>query len=97
MNDEQLMEHMLDVLREFYQQNSVQMRHIGEIRDALERRTNENIRLDQITRCGIQLTGRGFIRIEAYRGQHPLPGWVDAIILQDGISHIQSRTGAEVS
>jgi len=97
MNDNQLMEHMLDVLHEFYQQNLVQMKHIRKIRDVLERRTNENIGLDQITRCGIQLAERGFIRIEAYRGQHPLPGWVNAIILQDGISHIQSRTGAEVS
>jgi hypothetical protein len=97
MNDEQLMEHMLDVLHVFYQQNLVQMRHIGKIRDALERRTNENIRLDQITSCGIQLATRGFIRIEGHRGKHPLPGWVDAIILQNGISHIQSRNRTKVA
>ena len=64
MNDEQLMEYMLVVLHEFYQQNSVQMRHIGKIRDVLERRTNEHIRLEEITRCGQQLATRGFIRIE---------------------------------
>jgi len=46
INDEQLMEHMLNVFNEFYQQNSVQMRHIGKIRDVLERRTNEHIRLN---------------------------------------------------
>ena len=97
MNDEQLMEHMLDVLHVFYQQNSVQMRHIGEIRNALERRVSERITLDQITRCGIQLATRGFIRIEAHRGTHPLLGWVDAIILQKGISHIQSRNRAKVT
>lgn len=97
MNDDQLIEHMLDVLYDFYQQNSVQMRHIGEIRDALQQRIHENISIDQITRCGIQLARRGFISILAHRGKQPLPGWVDAIILQEGISHIQSRNGAEVT
>jgi len=78
-------------------QNSVQMRHIGKICDALERRINENIRLEQITGCGIQLATRGFIRIVGHRGKHPLPGWVDAIILQYGISHIQRRNRAKVT
>jgi hypothetical protein len=97
MNDEQLMEHMLDVLHEFYQQNSVQMRHIRKIRDVLERRTNESISLDQITRCGIQLSTSGFIRIEGHPGKHPLQEWENAIMLQNGINHILKRNEAKVS
>ena len=97
MNDEQLMEYILDVLHEFYQQNSAQMRPIGKIRDVLERRTNEHIRLEQITRCGMQLAMKGFIRIEKHQGEPSRPGWGDAIILQNGISHIQSRSAVEVS
>jgi hypothetical protein len=97
MDDEQLMEHILDILHEFYQQNSAQMRQIGKIRDVLERRANEHIRLDQIIKCGIELATRGFIRIEEQPGKHPLSGWVDAIILQNGINHIESRNRAKVS
>ena len=91
MDDEQLMEHMLDVLHEFYQQNSVQMRYIGKIRDVLERRTNESIRLDQITGCGIQLSTKGLIKIKGDQGKDPLQGWTNAIILQNGINHILRR------
>jgi hypothetical protein len=97
MDDEQLMEYMLDVLHEFYQQNSVQMRPIGRIRDVLERRTSEHIRLDQITKCGIELATKGFIRIEEHQGKHPITGWAQGIILQNGITHIQSRNRAKVS
>lgn len=97
MNDGQLRENILDVLYEYYQLNSVQMLHIGEIRDALQQRTSENIGIDQVTRCGIQLASRGFIRIRGHQGKHPLPGWADAIILQEGVSHIASRDGAEIT
>jgi hypothetical protein len=97
MDDEQLMEFMLDVLHAFYQQNSVQMRPIGKIRDVLERETNERIGLDQITKCGIELATRGFIRIEGHQGKQPITGWVDAIILQNGINYIQSRKRVKVS
>lgn len=97
MNDEQLMEHMMDVLYDSYQKNPVTRIHIGQIRDALQQRTNDNIELAQVTRCGITLAGRSFIRIEPHRGKHTLPGWVDAIILQEGISHIESRDGVEVA
>jgi len=97
MDDEQLIEDMLDVLHEFYQQNSVQMTFIGKIRDVLERRTGEYIRLDQITKCGMELAAKGFIRIEEHQGKHPVTGWVEAIILQNGITHIQSRNKTKVS
>ena len=97
MNDEHLMEHMLDVLHELYQQNSAQMRPIGKIRDVLERRTSEHIRLEQITGCGLQLAKKVFIRIKEHQGEPPLPGWGDAIILQNGINHIQRRNRAKVA
>jgi len=97
MDDEQLMEYMLEVLHKFYQQNSVQMRQIGKIRDVLERKTNEHIGLDQITRCGKELATRGFIRTEGHQGKQPITGWVEAIILQNGIRHIESRNRAIVS
>jgi hypothetical protein len=97
MNDEQLMEFILDVLNAFYQQNSVHMRPIGKIRDVLERKTNEHLRLDQITKCGIELAKKGFIRIEGHQGKQPITGWVDAIILQNGINYIQSRKRVEVT
>jgi hypothetical protein len=97
MNDEQLRENILDVLYDYYQLNSAQMRHIGEIRDALQQRTSENIGIDQVTRCGIQLASRGFIRIRAHQGKPLLSGWADAIIMQEGINHIESRDGAEIT
>ena len=97
MNDDQIMEHMLDGLFGFYQQDPVTRIHVGQIRDALQQRTNENIEITQVTRCGIVLAERGFIRIESHRGKHPLPGWADAIILRDGIGHIESRDGVEVA
>jgi hypothetical protein len=97
MDDEQLMEYMLEVLHELYQQNSIQMRPIGKIRDVLERKTNEHIGLDLITRCGAELATRGFIRTEGHQGKQPITGWVEAIILQNGITYIQSRNRAKVS
>jgi len=97
MDDEQLMEFMLDVLHAFYQQNSAQMRPIGKIRDVLERRTNEHLRLDQITKCGIELSTKGYIRIEGHQGKQPITGWADAIILQNGINYIQSRKRVKVT
>ncbi|MCJ7572591.1 MAG: hypothetical protein MUO82_12090 [Candidatus Thermoplasmatota archaeon] len=90
------MEHMLDVLYDFYMQDSVTRIHIGQIRDTLQQRTNANVERTQVTRCGITLAKRGFIRIESNKGKNPLPGWVDAIILQEGISHIKSRGAVEI-
>lgn len=92
MNDEQLMEHMLDVLHAYYQQNSFQMRDIGKIRDVLERKTGARIRLDQLTQCGMQLSERGYIRIKESHGKNPIQGWDETIILQNGITHIHKRT-----
>lgn len=91
MDDEELMEYLLDVLHEFYQHDSSQMKPIGKIRDVLERKTNEQLRLDQITRCGMELAARGFIRVEGKQGKQPITNWVDAIILQNGIAHIHGR------
>ena len=91
MDDEELMEHLLDILHVFYQQNSIQTTPIGKIRDVLERRTSQHLRLDQILRCGKELSIRGFIRVEGNQGKHPITGWTEAIILQNGIVHIHGR------
>ena len=90
------MDYLLEILFDFYQQNSVQIRPIGKIRDVLERRTNQHIRLQQITKCGIQLASKGFIRVEGHQGKQAISGWENAIILQNGLNYVRKKKKPKV-
>lgn len=94
MNDEECRNYILETLRDYNINHAAMMMHIGQIRDELHRRSNEEINEDQLINCGISLANDGYIRIAGHEG---IRGWIEAIILPNGISHLESRSGAEVT